>query len=381
VERLVLKVTITRCITIGVAGTALALCAFAACRSGEPRLSPPGSTTAMGVPPAAPTSASKVEASPWSSPEACAAAVARGERAQRGSGRVRIGTWNVRWFPDGRPGKQASDPGSDVAWLACAIAWLDVDVLVVQEFKTHERARRRTQELLQRIDASTGGSWAAKLDECPHPAGQHVGLLFDRRRVRASAGQTYPSINPHGDACRDQLRPGFGAYLRFTSGLDLHVLSVHLKSGQNRRDFELRRRSLQGVTAALAQARGVEADEDVLVAGDFNSMGCARCSPGVAAEAELVGIDGALSSHGTRLRRVSSQPGCSHYFGGRPTLLDFFVAASLAELPAERTATAHGPCAEHACGDLRREQRPTTFAERLSDHCPVVIELDGTDKD
>ncbi len=370
---------------------ALALATTAsACRSPEGRTSLPGAGSASGRPKIAPENVTGVgssgspasaDESVWVSPEACAAALARGERAQHEPGRVRIGTWNVRWFPDGKPGKKPAEPGLDVAWLACAVAWLDVDVLVVQEFKTHPRAQERTAELLARLDAATGGRWRAELDRCPRPAGQHVGLLFDARRVSASRWQTYASLNPHGEACRDQLRPGFGAYLRFQSGLDLHVAAVHLKSGQKRRDYELRRRSFGGLGAALEHARRSVPDDDFLFAGDFNSMGCARCSPPIAADSELTQIDQELTARGAALRRVAGDPGFSHCFGARPTLLDFFVAASLTELPAARNATVYGPCAAQRCQRLDPQRTRNAFAERLSDHCPVVVELDARDKD
>ncbi|HMJ10194.1 MAG TPA: hypothetical protein VK524_02255 [Polyangiaceae bacterium] len=322
-----------------------------------------------------------VRGSPWSSAEACASALRRGERARRGAGRARIGTWNIRWFPDGRPGKRASRAALDVSWIACAIAWLDVDVLVVQEFKTLPRARERTAEILQQLDRFTGGRWHAEFDSCPRPAGQHVGLFFNARRVTAQSFRLYGSINPHGEACRDQLRPGFGAYLRFEGGLDLHLTAVHLKSGPKRRDFELRRRSFAGLGAALASSQASRADADVLFAGDFNSMGCSKCSPRVSARDELAHVDGELSSLNPPLRRIASGRECSHYFGTRPTLLDFFVAASLAELPEDRAAEVYGPCADFACENLDRDRAPSAFSAALSDHCPVVIELDEQDKD
>src|SRR5262245_56405754 len=61
-------------------------------------------------------------ASIWSSPEACSAALARGERRLRAPGTARLASWNVRWFPDGIPGNpsERGEKATDVAWLACA---------------------------------------------------------------------------------------------------------------------------------------------------------------------------------------------------------------------------------------------------------------------
>jgi hypothetical protein len=48
-----------------------------------------------------------------------------------------VGTWNVRWFPRGCPSNQACpDQATDIPWLACTIAWMNVDVLALQEILT-----------------------------------------------------------------------------------------------------------------------------------------------------------------------------------------------------------------------------------------------------
>jgi hypothetical protein len=320
--------------------------------------------------------------SPFQSPEACSSRLAQGDRAPRTPGRARIGSWNIRWFPDGKPGKRAQKSGTDIAWLSCAIAWLDLDALVVEEFKTHAATHGRVDELLALLDRHTGGAWQARFDDCPNSAGQHVGVLFDSKRVAARAWQTFASLNPRGQACRDQLRPGFGGYLRFPGGLDLHLIAVHLKSGQKRRAFELRRRSIEGLFQAYQQSNAEIRDSDVLLAGDFNTMGCGNCSPKVEAEAELVALSEQLHSLEQPFRRVTANLSCSHYFHSRPTLLDHFVASSgLRELPPERISEVFGDCADHACRGLPSGQRRGAFAEALSDHCPIVIELDDVDAD
>ena len=70
-------------------------------------------------------------------PIRCAEQVGHGRRLKLEDGRLRIGTWNVRWFPDGVPGvapERRRNP-TNIEWLACAIAYINVDVLGMQEIK------------------------------------------------------------------------------------------------------------------------------------------------------------------------------------------------------------------------------------------------------
>jgi len=291
---------------------------------------------------------------------------------------ARIGTWNVRWFPDGVPGKRPSrGAGTDLEWLACAIALLDVDVLAVQEWKTHPAAAAATARLTAALDRATRGRWRAAFDDCENGPGQHVGLLYDESRVTARALRTYAGLNPHGVACQDQLRPGFGAHLRFPGGLDLHVISVHLKSGSDRRSLTLRQRSLAALPSVLAEARAAVADEDVLFAGDFNTMGCGRCSPAVPPPAELQDFRQRLAGAG--LRAVPPTSACTHYYQGVGALLDHFVVGGeLAELPGGAVAEVGGVCGEIACAPRRQR---SLVEQRLSDHCPLVLTLLDQDRD
>lgn len=326
------------------------------------------------APRAAPSSPG--DGSPWSTPEACRAGLTK--RRVRAPGTARIGTWNVRWFPDGVPGKRPPpDAATDLEWLACAIALLDVDVLAVQEFKTHPAAVAATAQLTAALDRSAGGRWRAAFDDCENVAGQHVGLLYDAARVSARGFTTYGGLNPHGVACQDQLRPGFGAHFRFPGGLDLHVISVHLKSGGERRSLTLRQRSVTALPGAVSEARAVVADEDVVFAGDFNTMGCGSCSPPVSAGEELEDFRRRLVGPG--LRAVAPTVGCTEYFRGHGALLDHFVVAgALAELPAGASAEVSGVCGAVACAPRRSR---SLAEERLSDHCPLVLSLVDRDWD
>ena len=335
---------------------------------------------------AAPASASGSAAapptgeSPWASPEACTAALERGEGLTRAANAARIGTWNIRWFPDGAPGKRPKHPRpTNIGWLACAIAWLGVDVLAVQELKAHPPARAALGRLLAELDRLTKGSWKAELDACKQEPIQHVGLLYDARRVRARGFTTVGALNPHGEACEKLLRPGLSGHFTFPGGLSTHVVSVHLKSGKQRRSIDLRRESLRSLAAARHEIEAALPDEDIIVAGDLNTMGCPRCSPEIEADLELEEAKAALSSLPSPFRLVPSTKTCSEYYKGRGTLLDHFVVSGeMKEVRPDARARVAGYCNDTACRVVPRRKMPRAH-EELSDHCPVVLDVEDRD--
>lgn len=85
--------------------------------------------------PASPPVDPAAERTVWTSPEGCQQVVGSGGRmAPADPAILRVGTWNVRWFPRGCPSNRTCpDKTTDIPWLACTIAWMNVDVMAVQE--------------------------------------------------------------------------------------------------------------------------------------------------------------------------------------------------------------------------------------------------------
>ena len=328
--------------------------------------------TSTQTPTPAPAVSARLAALPWSSREACFAALAAPRPAK---GRfARLAAWNLEWFPDGSPGKRAAKPGKDLEWLACAIALLEVDVLALSEVKALPRARAALDSVLRRVEALRGGSYRSAIDPCPPESGQHVAVVWNAARVRNDALQLYGELNPHGSPCEGQLRPGFGGYFRFPGGLDLEIVSVHLKSGTEERDLNLRRRSWRALAEVSKRAESARRDDDLIVIGDFNAMGCDDCRVKADAERrELSLLDPAFA-----LLDVS--PGCSHYHRRRGGLLDLaLVRRGMRELPAAAKVSAVGYCAETRCRALGDDEPAARSA--LSDHCPIVLDLVDRDLD
>jgi endonuclease/exonuclease/phosphatase family metal-dependent hydrolase len=301
--------------------------------------------------------------SPWSSPEACAAARTKLPRAP---GVVRIGTWNLRWFPDGAP-RPGGRHTTDVAWLACTIAWLDADLLAVQETKDGPEADSAMAELLEEVSRRTEGRWRRVDDRCPRDGREHLAILWDDARIEISDPMDVAALNPTGDECGGRLRPGLQARGRSRrGGLDFDVLDVHADSGRTARDRGHRAESVLALAATVS-------DEDRVVLGDWNTMGADE--PAETAEEELAKQDAALAASFVRV----AGPECSEYYRKNGTLLDaVYVSKGMSEARGA-SARLEGYCRRTECERLRGGE-PLAY-ERLSDHCPIVVDLGDVDED
>lgn len=286
-------------------------------------------------------------------------------RAPRANGESRLATFNVRWFPDGVPGKKApAAGGTDLELLACSIAETGAEVVLVQEFKTGERAALSLRAVLLQLNALTHGDWQAAFDDCPIETAQHVGILFDQARARPlGTARTLAELNPLGGACAGSLRPGLAQRFRLASGETVELVSVHLKSGDDARSHRLRRQTLAALRR-WPREPGVR----LVVGGDWNTMGCADCEPPTSAIEERRLMASEARASGFLLADPAA--GCSHYYRGEPTLLDgFLVAPSVGAV----TQTA-GACADLACVETKGGQG-LGVRETVSDHCPLVLSL------
>ncbi|HJL20057.1 MAG TPA: endonuclease/exonuclease/phosphatase family protein, partial [Sandaracinaceae bacterium LLY-WYZ-13_1] len=338
-----------------------------------------GAGTSGGGASSAGTSAAGARGAAWRTPRACREALAGG--VERPDGRARVASWNLRWFPDGSSHGPSEQP-TDVEWAACVLAALRVDVVALQEILLHARGRAALARLTDRLDALTGGRWESRFDGCRRDGRQHVGFLWDASRVEARRWTALAELNPLG-GCAHHLRPGLAVDLRWRGGLDLHAVVVHLDSGREARDHGHRRQSLVALEDALGRLRAQRMDDDLLVLGDFNTMGCRTCPGQAQAARELAWLDARIGGMQPALRRVrvaEGRPACTEYYRGRGGLLDHVLASvPMRELSPGARLEAAGPCADHPCRLPRGRDVP--FLQRLSDHCPIVVELSDRDDD
>lgn len=289
---------------------------------------------------------------------------------------LKLATWNIRWFPRGCPDpSDCPDKKTDLAMLARNIAELDLDLLAVQEILYAEDGREAMATLLARLDSLTSGNWQVNMQECGAAQSQRVGFLWNAGRVEltgfADLEQLNGGIEEGGGACAANLRPGRYAYARAADGsIDFHAITVHFDSGRRSRDYDNRRDAAGEIPRLrLGDIPIMELDEDVVIFGDFNTMG--QSDPvEITAEKEFEIFDEQI---GPFFKRLAVQPFCSEYYRGKGGVLDFFVVSeSLTSV--DHVARAQGFCAEAACTELDEENMPEEY-RRISDHCPVVLEM------
>jgi endonuclease/exonuclease/phosphatase family metal-dependent hydrolase len=261
---------------------------------------------------------------------------------------------------------------------------MDLDLLSLNEILDTQAGRARLTDLKNQLRARTGVRWASDLNRCGPASAQHVGFLWKTSRVRLDRfadipemnGAFVPGMSP--DACAENLRPGRYARVRSTAvgGVTLNAVSVHFDSGVADRDYQNRRTAVGRITALALRGRPiVELDRDILVLGDFNTMGRSEPSP-VSGEQEIATLEFELAP---AFRRMVPSPACSEYFQPDPTvqrqramLLDQ-VAVSSGMQEAATTSRITGYCALRRCADATGAM-PAAY-QVLSDHCPTVFEV------
>jgi predicted extracellular nuclease len=141
------------------------------------------------------------------------------------------------------------------------------------------------------------------------------------------------------------------------------------------RDYEHRRQAAQRIgQIMIGNTPILDLDRDVLVLGDYNTMGRQDSLP-ISGQEELAVFDGELSPG---FRRLAMTPNCTEYFEGKGGTLDHIVASTgMQEMAA--TARVTGYCALAGCAPIAGAM--PAAAERLSDHCPVVVEIQDRDLD
>ena len=351
---------------------ALLIAAAASLALAAPTAMPPSPGASAPAAPAASSPASGEEAQVWASAASCERVVEGGRHRlapEAGAQHLRIGAWNIEWFPD----------HTDILWLACAIAWLNLDLLAVSEFRDTESARRHLRELLAELERLTGERWEADLQRCGAAQSQHTGFLWNAERLRLAAADDAWALNARSrgpeEPCAGWLRPGRHAYFLPArgSGPGFHAIAVHLKSGARPEDAAERRAALERIreaTAAFASDR-----ERVVVLGDFNSMGDGSRGSAVAEVQSLLKL--AAQSEPALAEPMGAA--CSEYYRGRGGKLDHVLTSRAMGTLAASAARVSGYCALAGCRPIspwRASARPAAYAS-LSDHCPVLVELEN----
>ena len=282
--------------------------------------------------------------------------------------RLRVAAWNIEWFPD----------HTDIGWLACAIAWMNLDLLGIVEIRDGEGARARMGELLAELERLTGEPWQVDLQRCGARSSQHVGFLWNAARLRLLAADDAWPLNARArgpeEPCAGWLRPGRHGYFApaHGPGAGFHAIVVHLKSGATEAAAAERAQALGQLAEATASLGSDGAR--VLLLGDFNTMGDGGRG---SAEAEVRGLARLASASALGLRQETTAPACTEYYRGKGGRLDHVLASRAMGTIEPEGARVSGYCAVASCAPIspwRAGERPAAYAS-LSDHCPVVVEI------
>ncbi len=328
-------------------------------------------------------SSSPEEALVWKSSTHCERVVKDGGRmAVSTPDTLRIGTWNIRWFPHGSPPDRpdSSTVPTDLGWLTCTLVWMQTDILLIQESLTTTKALDAWDRVLTALEQRTGDSWQWSGQQCGRPDGHHVGVLWNANRVTLSAIQSLWPLNSKATSaqnpCAGGLRPGHYARVQSTHqpGADFHVIGLHLKSGPTVSAVEARHAAINRIDTTIA--RFLEEDRDVIILGDLNTMGAGDHH---SQRSELKYLRRMVAKEAPGFDDLSLEPRCSHYFRGRGDWLDHVLVAKDMSEMSTRSARVTGYCAVAGCRRIKGEY-PLAY-RRLSDHCPVIIEIDNRDLD
>ena len=314
----------------------------------------------------------------WASREQCEAIVNQGSRmASESSAKIRLATWNIRWFPIGKPSDQSEDVAepTDIAWLICAIRWMQLDILAVQESLATPEAAKAWDRIIASLNQQTGATWRWHRQSCGRPDDHHIGLLWNDTRVSLSEFDSLWQFNAKAqsatNACTYGLRPGQYAWVqaREPKGVDFHLIGLHLKSGPTVFAVEDRHNALNRIDQAIAPL--LARDRDVIILGDFNTMGAGDWQ---SRDSELKNLRRKVAKEKPGFSDLPLHPQCSHYFRGRGGWLDHVLVPQEMQEVTVTTVQVTGYCAVAGCERIRGDY-PLAY-RHLSDHCPVVLEID-----
>jgi endonuclease/exonuclease/phosphatase family metal-dependent hydrolase len=319
----------------------------------------------------------------WTSKEQCQAAVQKGLRmVEPSSSTLRVATWNVRWFPLGsapdRPQKSAEP--TDIDWLICAIQWMQVDIVAIQESLATPEATQAWKRIISQLHTQTGDTWQWYQQPCGRPDNHHIGFLWNDTRVALSDFDSLWQFNAKAQSatnpCASDLRPGHYAYAqsRENEGVDFHLIALHLKSSPTVFAVEKRQKALNRIDQTVKTL--LDSDRDVVILGDFNTMGAGDWH---SQKSEIKYIRRMVRNEEPGFEDLPPMPQCSHYFRGRGMWLDHILVAKEMKEVTVTSVTVTGYCAIADCQRMKGDYPPAY--RQLSDHCPVVLEIENRDID
>jgi endonuclease/exonuclease/phosphatase family metal-dependent hydrolase len=275
---------------------------------------------------------------------------------------------------------QGSAEPTDIEWVVCAIRWMHLDLLAVQESLATPKADQAWDTITTQLSNQTGDRWRWHRQPCGRPDDHHIGLLWNDSRVALSQFDSLWEFNAKADngsnPCTYGLRPGQYARVksRTTNGVDFHVIAVHLKSGPTVFAVGERQKAFNRIDKAVAPL--LKQDQDVVILGDFNTMGAGDRQSQLS---ELKYLRRFVAKEKPGFTDLEVHPQCSQYFRGIGGQLDHVLVTQAMKEVDVNSVQVTGYCALAGCQRIRGDYPPAY--RHLSDHCPVVLEIDNRDQD
>ena len=223
----------------------------------------------------------------------------------------------------------------------------------------------------------TGVSWRWVPQRC---GSVKIGFLWNTKRVKVQQIKSLKAFNVRAQSshspCAGGLRPGLYAYVQSLqkSGADFHLIALHLKSAPTVFALEERQKALNRIDSTVKPF--LSQDKDIVILGDLNTMGA---GDNASRKSELKYMRRMVSKEKPGFQDLPITPRCSHYFRGRGGWLDHILVNHGMEEVRTRSARVTGYCAIAQCQRIKGDY-PLAY-ERLSDHCPVVIDIANKDQD
>ena len=265
----------------------------------------------------------------WASRQACLNIVKDGGGMSKSSSHLRLATWNIRWFPLGQPEDRRGNHTTitDIEWLVCALRWMHIDIVSIQESLATSKANRAWNKITTLLTEQTGDSWKWYRQPCGRSEGHHIGLLWNASKITLSNFKSLwrlnAKANSHNDPCAKGLRPGQYAWVHSQdpNGVDFHLIAVHLKSGPTVFAVETRHKALNQIDQTVKPL--LQQDQDIVILGDFNTMGAGDRRSQLY---EVKAMQRKVGKEAPGFQDLKITPQCTHYFRGKGSWLDHVLA-------------------------------------------------------
>lgn len=276
---------------------------------------------------------------------------------------ITIGAYNIRNFDYDQRYHIATNKNE----LSLLLRSLNVDVLSVEEINNTARWHE--------FVAMSMPGYGTAVSQCGGDHGQHLGFLFNTRKVELLGFSEDLSISAPGGqgGCNSGSRPlAIGLFQIKATKQKFFGLTAHLKSGSDSSALAKREKQYQVIKRIINDLRNSTGVQDFYLAGDLNTTEYIRRGNDYKQLNKVVAELGMVN--------LTANLGCSAYWWGgtddgieNPTLLDHIIATP-GLIKTRVNTQVHAHCRAVSCRQVPQSQLGISYAS-VSDHCPVTANI------